>query len=124
MNQKGCPRPLNEQNARYQLPAAADPPDDERARARTGWVARFRPGFVRLQQGKMARCDCWVISTCSTRLLVALLTNGHVLLEGAWPGLAKGRLALKTLANCIALEFKRLPNFTPGPCSRPTSWGR
>jgi MoxR-like ATPase len=45
-----------------------------------------------------------------TRLLVALLTNGHVLLEGV-PGLAK-TLALKTLASCVALDFKRL-QFTP-----------
>ena len=44
------------------------------------------------------------------RLLIALLTNGHVLLEGV-PGLAK-TLALKTLANCISLRFKRL-QFTP-----------
>ena len=44
------------------------------------------------------------------RLLIALLTNGHVLLEGV-PGLAK-TLALKTLASCIALHFKRL-QFTP-----------
>ncbi|HSZ09270.1 MAG TPA: AAA family ATPase [Steroidobacteraceae bacterium] len=44
------------------------------------------------------------------RLLVALLSNGHVLLEGV-PGLAK-TLALKSLANCIALNFKRL-QFTP-----------
>jgi MoxR-like ATPase len=43
-------------------------------------------------------------------LLVALLSNGHVLLEGV-PGLAK-TLALKTLANCVALNFKRL-QFTP-----------
>jgi MoxR-like ATPase len=43
-------------------------------------------------------------------LLIALLTNGHVLLEGV-PGLAK-TLALKTLAGCIALGFKRL-QFTP-----------
>jgi MoxR-like ATPase len=43
-------------------------------------------------------------------LLVALLTNGHVLLEGV-PGLAK-TLALKTLANCVAVRFKRL-QFTP-----------
>ena len=33
-------------------------------------------------------------------LLIALLTNGHVLLEGV-PGLAK-TLALKTLAGCVA----------------------
>jgi MoxR-like ATPase len=44
------------------------------------------------------------------RLLVALLTNGHVLLEGV-PGLAK-TLSLKTLANCVELDFKRL-QFTP-----------
>jgi hypothetical protein len=44
------------------------------------------------------------------RLLVALLTNGHVLLEGV-PGLAK-TLSLKTLANCVTLNFKRL-QFTP-----------
>jgi MoxR-like ATPase len=44
------------------------------------------------------------------RLLVALLTNGHVLLEGV-PGLAK-TLSLKTLADSVALDFKRL-QFTP-----------
>jgi MoxR-like ATPase len=44
------------------------------------------------------------------RLLVALLTNGHILLEGV-PGLAK-TLSLKTLANAVALHFKRL-QFTP-----------
>ncbi len=43
-------------------------------------------------------------------LLVALLTNGHVLLEGV-PGLAK-TLALKTLAKCVDVRFKRL-QFTP-----------
>jgi MoxR-like ATPase len=44
------------------------------------------------------------------RLLVALVTNGHVLLEGV-PGLAK-TLALKTLARGIDVQFKRL-QFTP-----------
>src|SRR5471030_1879842 len=44
------------------------------------------------------------------RLLVALLTNGHVLLEGV-PGLAK-TLALKSLASCLSVGFKRL-QFTP-----------
>jgi MoxR-like ATPase len=44
------------------------------------------------------------------RLLVALLTNGHVLLEGV-PGLAK-TLSLKTLAGSVALHFKRI-QFTP-----------
>ena len=44
------------------------------------------------------------------RLLIALLTNGHVLLEGV-PGLAK-TLSLKTLAGCVDLRFQRL-QFTP-----------
>ena len=44
------------------------------------------------------------------RLLVGLLANGHILLEGV-PGLAK-TLCLKTLASSVALNFKRL-QFTP-----------
>jgi MoxR-like ATPase len=44
------------------------------------------------------------------RLLIALVTNGHVLLEGV-PGLAK-TLSLKTLAGAVSLHFKRL-QFTP-----------
>ncbi len=44
------------------------------------------------------------------RLLVGLLTNGHILLEGV-PGLAK-TLAVRTMASCIRTEFQRL-QFTP-----------
>jgi MoxR-like ATPase len=44
------------------------------------------------------------------RLLVALLANGHVLLEGV-PGLAK-TLAIKTLADVVDGSFKRI-QFTP-----------
>ncbi len=44
------------------------------------------------------------------RLLVGLLTGGHVLLEGV-PGLAK-TLAVKSLADSLALRFKRI-QFTP-----------
>ena len=43
-------------------------------------------------------------------LLIGLLTNGHVLLEGV-PGLAK-TLAVKTLADTIDADFSRL-QFTP-----------
>tara|TARA_B100000902_G_scaffold175658_1_gene169443 strand:+ start:65386 stop:66387 length:1002 start_codon:yes stop_codon:yes gene_type:complete len=46
----------------------------------------------------------------SERLLVALLSNGHVLLEGV-PGLAK-TLAISTLAKTIDADFSRL-QFTP-----------
>ena len=44
------------------------------------------------------------------RLLVGLLTGGHVLLEGV-PGLAK-TLAVKSLADSLALKFRRI-QFTP-----------
>lgn len=43
-------------------------------------------------------------------LLIGLLTNGHVLLEGV-PGLAK-TLTVKTLASCIHTGFQRI-QFTP-----------
>ena len=43
-------------------------------------------------------------------LFVSLLCQGHILLEGV-PGLAK-TLLIKTLANAMALEFKRI-QFTP-----------
>ncbi len=44
------------------------------------------------------------------RLLIGLLSNGHILLEGV-PGLAK-TLAIKSLANCIHADFNRI-QFTP-----------
>ncbi len=44
------------------------------------------------------------------RLLIGLLSNGHILLEGV-PGLAK-TLAIKSLANTIQAKFSRI-QFTP-----------
>jgi len=44
------------------------------------------------------------------RLLIGLLSNGHILLEGV-PGLAK-TLAIKSLANIIEAKFSRI-QFTP-----------
>lgn len=44
------------------------------------------------------------------RLLIGLLANGHILLEGV-PGLAK-TLAIKSLANAIDAKFQRI-QFTP-----------
>ena len=44
------------------------------------------------------------------RLLIGLLSNGHVLLEGV-PGLAK-TTTIKALASCIHADFKRI-QFTP-----------
>jgi MoxR-like ATPase len=67
----------------------------------SGWVKPLQQEIARVIVGQTQLVD---------RLLVALLTNGHVLLEGV-PGLAK-TLSLKTLASCVALDFKRL-QFTP-----------
>ncbi|RKY79737.1 ATPase, partial [candidate division KSB1 bacterium] len=44
------------------------------------------------------------------RLLIGLLSNGHILLEGV-PGLAK-TLAVKTLSAAIQTKFQRI-QFTP-----------
>ena len=44
------------------------------------------------------------------RLLIGLLGNGHVLLEGV-PGLAK-TLAIKTLASAMKAKYQRI-QFTP-----------
>jgi MoxR-like ATPase len=67
----------------------------------SAWIRPLREEMGRVIVGQTHLID---------RLLIALLTNGHVLLEGV-PGLAK-TLALKTLAQCISLRFKRL-QFTP-----------
>jgi MoxR-like ATPase len=116
MNQKAAP-PVGEQNfaPRYQ-PALSTPPESRPARApaaadmrvsretvvaSAAWIRPLQDEIGRVIVGQRHLLD---------RLLVALLTNGHVLLEGV-PGLAK-TLALKTLASCVALNFKRL-QFTP-----------
>ena len=44
------------------------------------------------------------------KLLIGLLSNGHILLEGV-PGLAK-TLTIKSLAQCIHAKFSRI-QFTP-----------
>jgi MoxR-like ATPase len=75
--------------------------DPDRIAAASTWVIPLQQEMARVIVGQKHLLD---------RLLIALLTNGHVLLEGV-PGLAK-TLALKTLAGCIAVDFKRL-QFTP-----------
>jgi MoxR-like ATPase len=67
----------------------------------SAWIKPLQQEVARVIVGQQQLVD---------RLVVALLTNGHVLLEGV-PGLAK-TLSLKTLAACVDLDFKRL-QFTP-----------
>jgi MoxR-like ATPase len=66
-----------------------------------GILGRVRTEVGRAVVGQHAMVD---------RLLVGLLTGGHVLLEGV-PGLAK-TLAVSSLAAALSLKFKRI-QFTP-----------
>lgn len=65
------------------------------------WVPKVRAEMHRILIGQEALID---------RVFIALLTNGHVLLEGV-PGLAK-TLTVKALAGCLNVSFKRF-QFTP-----------
>ena len=64
-------------------------------------VAEIRDEVARVIVGQEKLID---------RLLLALVTDGHILLEGV-PGLAK-TLSCNTLAKALGLEFKRI-SFTP-----------
>ena len=67
------------------------------------------PGFiqdVRKELGKVIIGQHNMIN----RLLIGLMSNGHMLLEGV-PGLAK-TLSIKSLAKCLDLRFSRI-QFTP-----------
>ncbi len=73
----------------------------ERVQREAALLARIRDEVGRVVVGQRYLVD---------RLLIGLLTNGHVLLEGV-PGLAK-TLTVKTLARTIDASFQRL-QFTP-----------
>jgi MoxR-like ATPase len=66
-------------------------------------------GFVRPLLGEMGKVIVGQ-SYLVERLIIGLLANGHVLLEGV-PGLAK-TLSVKSMAACIRCRFARL-QFTP-----------
>ena len=70
---------------------------------------RHSSAFVQPLLGEMSKV---VIGqkTLVERLIIGLLANGHVLLEGV-PGLAK-TLSIKSLAQCMDANFSRL-QFTP-----------
>ena len=74
---------------------------NERVRQATEWVTKLREVVGQVVIGQNALID---------RLLVGLLANGHVLLEGV-PGLAK-TLSVRTLAAAIHASFHRI-QFTP-----------
>ncbi|RFC44254.1 MAG: MoxR-like ATPase [Verrucomicrobia bacterium] len=65
------------------------------------WVDAVKAEMARAVVGQQLLVD---------RLLVGILTNGHVLLEGV-PGLAK-TLTIRSLAGCLSVDFRRV-QFTP-----------
>src|SRR5580693_5230202 len=67
----------------------------------SAWAYPLRQEIARVIVGQKYLID---------RLLIALIANGHVLLEGV-PGLAK-TLALRTLAAAVQVRFQRI-QFTP-----------
>jgi MoxR-like ATPase len=74
---------------------------DERVREASGWITTLRAEIGKVIVGQEQLVD---------RLLVGLLANGHVLLEGV-PGLAK-TMSVRTLATAIQASFHRI-QFTP-----------
>ncbi|MFZ1946298.1 MAG: AAA family ATPase, partial [bacterium] len=74
---------------------------NERIRSESGFVEAILGQIDRVIVGQKAVIE---------RLLVALLCQGHVLIEGV-PGLAK-TLAVKTLSDTIQTKFQRI-QFTP-----------
>jgi len=74
---------------------------EEKLQAAIQWIPTLRQEIGRVIVGQHYLVD---------RLLVGLLANGHVLLEGV-PGLAK-TLSIRTLATATAADFKRI-QFTP-----------
>jgi MoxR-like ATPase len=74
---------------------------NDNVRAASAWVEPLRQQMARVIVGQEELID---------RLMVGLISNGHILLEGV-PGLAK-TLALKTLASAVGVHFQRL-QFTP-----------
>ena len=73
----------------------------EQVKEASQWIKPLQDEIARVVVGQKYLVD---------GLLVGLLTNGHILLEGV-PGLAK-TLTVKTLASCIHTGFQRI-QFTP-----------
>src|SRR5580693_7749525 len=82
------------------MPATLNESNEEVQRAAT-WVAALRQEISHVIVGQEHLVE---------RLLVGLLANGHVLLEGV-PGLAK-TMSVRTLAAAIQAQFHRI-QFTP-----------
>jgi MoxR-like ATPase len=68
---------------------------------RSGFVQNLKAEVMKVLVGQETMVD---------RILIALFTGGHILLEGV-PGLAK-TLCVKTVSDCVQTSFRRI-QFTP-----------
>jgi MoxR-like ATPase len=94
--------PLNETNTRATGPQFTSIQTiNESVQQASAWVRPLEQEIRRVIVGQKVLIE---------RLLVGMLSNGHILLEGV-PGLAK-TLTLNTLASAIQTEFRRI-QFTP-----------
>ena len=75
-------------------------------RSRSEVLGRMRQEVMKVIVGQERLVD---------RMLMALITDGHILLEGV-PGLAKTTI-VKTVAQTLGLRFHRI-SFTPTFCLR------
>lgn len=92
---------MSEENTHTQNPAEALRQLSEKIKLETVIIQKLKEEVSHVIVGQTYMID---------RLLIALLADGHVLLEGV-PGLAK-TLAIKTLAQAIDVDFSRI-QFTP-----------
>ncbi len=74
---------------------------NEKIQQTSGFIEKLRNELSKIIVGQFEMID---------RLLIALLSNGHILLEGV-PGLAK-TLTIKSLAQAVQAKFSRI-QFTP-----------
>ena len=96
-----APTPVARQTPSPAGPNANIQAINEEVRNASAWVTPLRQQIGRVIVGQHNLVD---------RLLIGLVTNGHLLLEGV-PGLAK-TLAVKTLAAATQVKFQRM-QFTP-----------
>jgi MoxR-like ATPase len=101
LNPRPVPAPVARATSPVAGPNATIQAVNDAVRETSAWVRPLQQEMGRVIVGQKQLID---------RLLIALVTNGHVLLEGV-PGLAK-TLSLKTLAGGVSLRFQRL-QFTP-----------
>ena len=86
--------------------SATSAPDIRALNERIGKASQF-VDLLRMELGKVIVGQAGMVD----RLLIGLLGNGHVLLEGV-PGLAKTLAIIKSLSESIAADFSRI-QFTP-----------